>query len=340
MRQLEFILRRLLTSIFVLLGVSIITFFIARVVPNDAAALYIGPKARPEEIERVRIKLGLDKPLPTQYAIYMSELLQGDLGNSISTKRPITEEISGRLPATLELLFAGMFLATLIGVPLGVLSAQWQSKLPDIFVRFISIVGVSMPAFFLGLILQIIFFRNLDLLPLAGRLDSDMRFLSPVTEITRFIVIDSFLTQNWVAFRDSLLHLILPAFTLAAYPIGLIARMTRAAMLEVLEQDYIRTARAYGIKNNVIIYFYALKNAISPTLTVIGLTFAFALTGTFFVEIIFNWPGLGLFTVRSLTNLDYPAIMGVTLFGAFGYVMINLIVDVLQAWIDPRVSLN
>jgi ABC-type dipeptide/oligopeptide/nickel transport system permease component len=340
MRQLEFILRRLLTSIFVLLGVSIITFFIARVVPNDAAALYIGPKARPEEIERVRIQLGLDKPLPTQYAIYMSELLRGDLGNSISTKRPITEELSGRLPATMELLFAGMFLATLIGVPLGVLSARWHSKFPDIFVRFISIVGVSMPAFFLGLILQIIFFRNLELLPLAGRLDSDMRFLSPVTEITRFIVIDSFLTQNWVAFRDSLLHLILPAFTLAAYPIGLIARMTRAAMLEVLEQDYIRTARAYGIKDSVITYLYALKNAISPTLTVIGLTFAFALTGTFFVEIIFNWPGLGLFTVRSLTNLDYPAIMGVTLFGAFGYVLINLVVDLLQAWVDPRISLN
>jgi peptide/nickel transport system permease protein len=340
MRHLEFILRRLLTSLIVLLGVSIITFFIARVVPVDAAALYTGAKARPEEIERVKIKLGLDKPLPTQYLIYMSELLQGDLGNSISTKRAITEELSGRLPATLELLFAGMFFATFIGVPLGVLSARWQSKLPDIFVRFFSIVGVSLPAFFLGLLLQILFFRNLDLLPLAGRLDSDMRFLSPVTDITGFIVLDSFLTQNWVAFRDALLHLILPALTLAAYPIGLIARMTRAAMLEVLEQDYIRTAKAYGIKDSIVVYLYALKNAISPTLTVIGLTFAFALTGTFFVEIIFNWPGLGLFTVRSLTNLDYPAIMGVTLFGAVGYVMINLIVDLLHAWIDPRVSLN
>lgn len=158
MRQLEFILRRLLTSLFVLLGVSIITFFIARVVPNDAAALYIGPKARPEEIERVRIKLGLDKPLPIQYTIYMSELFRGDLGNSISTKRPITEELSGRLPATLELLFAGMFLATLIGVPLGVLSARWQGKLPDLLVRLLSIIGVSMPAFFLGLVLQIYFF--------------------------------------------------------------------------------------------------------------------------------------------------------------------------------------
>jgi ABC-type dipeptide/oligopeptide/nickel transport system permease component len=340
MRQLEFILRRLLTSIFVLLGVSIITFFIARVVPTDAASLYAGPKARPEELARIREKLGLDKPLPVQYVIYMGDLLQGDLGNSISTKRPIMQEISDRLPATLELLLAGMFVAMLIGVPLGVLSARWQGKLPDLVVRLLSIVGVSMPAFFLGLILQIIFFRNLEWLPLIGRLDADMRFVSPVTEITRFIVLDSFLTRNWVALKDALLHLILPAVTLAAYPIGLIARMTRATMLEVLEQDYIRTARAYGIRDSVITYLYALKNAISPTLTVIGLTFAFALTGTFFVEIIFTWPGLGLFTTRSLLNLDYPAIMGMTLLGATGYVLINLIVDVVQSWVDPRVSLN
>jgi len=340
MRHIEFILRRLVTSIFVLLGVSIITFFIARVVPNDAAAAYIGPKARPEEIERVRIKLGLDKPLPVQYAIYMGELFHGDLGNSISTKRPITQELADRLPATMELLLAGMFLAALIGVPLGVLSARWNGQLPDVFIRLLSIIGVSMPAFFLGLILQIIFFRNLELLPLAGRLDSDIRFVSPVTDITGFILLDSFLTQNWVALKDAFLHLILPAFTLAAYPIGLIARMTRATMLEVLEQDYIRTARAYGIKDRVITYLYALKNAISPTLTVVGLTFAFALTGTFFVEIIFNWPGLGLFTTRSLLNLDYPAIMGMTLLGAGGYVLINLIVDVVQSWVDPRVSLH
>ncbi|HEY5903777.1 MAG TPA: ABC transporter permease, partial [Anaerolineales bacterium] len=157
---------------------------------------------------------------------------------------------------------------------------------------------------------------------------------------TGFFLIDSLLTQNWVAFQDVLLHLVLPALTLAAYPSGLIARMTRAAMLEVLEQDYIRTARAYGVRDYVITYLYALKNAISPTLTVIGLTFAFALTGTFFVEIIFNWPGLGLFTVRSLLNVDYPAIMGVTLFGATGYVLINLVVDILQSWIDPRIALK
>ncbi|MEW6029676.1 MAG: ABC transporter permease [Chloroflexota bacterium] len=340
MQRLEFILRRLLTSVFVLLGVSVITFFIARVVPNNAAAMYIGPKARQEDIDRVTKQLGLDKPLPVQYLIYMQELTRGDLGTSIATKRPVTQELADRLPATLELLLFGMFVATLIGVPLGVLSAQSQGRLPDVAVRTLSIVGVSMPAFFLGLILQIVFFRNLELLPLAGRVDSDLRFTAPLTQITDFILIDSLLTRNWVTLKDASLHLILPALTLAAYPIGLIARMTRAAMLETLEQDYIRTARAYGIKQHVIIYLYALKNAISPTLTVLGLTFAYALTGTFFVEIIFNWPGLGLFTVRSLLSLDYPAIMGMTLFGATGYVLINLLIDIAHAWVDPRISLK
>jgi peptide/nickel transport system permease protein len=340
MQRIEFILRRLLTSIFVLLGVSVITFFIARVVPNNAAAMYIGPKARQEEIDRVTKQLGLDKPLPVQYLIYMQELTHGDLGISIATKRPVMQELTGRLPATLELLIFGMFVATIIGVPLGVLSARSQGKWLDLAVRTLSIAGVSMPAFFLGLILQIFFFRNLDLFPLAGRVDADLRFTDPLTTITNFILLDSLLTRNWVTLKDAFLHLILPAVTLAAFPTGLIARMTRAAMLETLEQDYIRTAKAYGIKGHIIFYVYALKNAISPTLTVLGLTFAFALTGTFFVEIIFNWPGLGLFTVRSLLSLDYPAIMGMTLFGATGYVLINLLVDIVQAWVDPRISLK
>jgi ABC-type dipeptide/oligopeptide/nickel transport system permease component len=340
MRILDFILRRSFTALFVLVGVSLITFFLSRVIPSDAAALYIGPKARTEDIERVRKQLGLDKPLPVQYAVYLSELLHGDLGNSISTKRPVTQEIAERLPATLELLFMGIFIAILIGVPLGVLSARWQGSPLDLVVRTISIVGVSMPAFYLGLLMQIAFFRNLDVLPLAGRVDSNLRFVSPIQPITSFLLFDSLVTLNWVAFKAVFLHLILPAFTLAAYPIGLIARMTRAAMLEVLGQDYIRTARAYGIQQWVITYMYTLKNAISPTLTVIGLTVAYALTGTFFVEVIFNWPGLGLFTVRSLLNVDYPAIMGVTLFGAGGYVLINMIVDLMQAWIDPRIRLK
>ena len=340
LRKLEFILRRLLTSLLVLIGVSIITFLLARVVPTDPAELYIGPKARADEIARIREQLGLNKPLPVQYLIYMRDLLHGDLGISIGTKRPVLQEIEERSTATIELLLTGMLLAVLIGIPLGVLSARWQGKPLDVAVRSISIVGVSMPAFYLGLMLQIIFFRNLHLLPLTGDVSSGLRFTNPLQTITHFVLLDAFLTHNWVALKDAAVHLILPAITLAAYPIGLIARMTRAAMLEVLEQDYIRTARAYGIKDVIITYLYALKNAISPTLTVVGLTIALSLTGAFFVEAIFNWPGLGAFTVRALLNIDYPAIMGITLFGAIAYVIINLVVDVLQAWIDPRISLK
>ncbi|HVM71943.1 MAG TPA: ABC transporter permease [Anaerolineales bacterium] len=340
LRKLEFVLRRLLTSIFVLVGVSIITFFLARVVPSDPAELYIGPKARAADIARVRKQLGLDRPLPIQYLYYMRDLLRGDLGTSIGTKQPVLQEIMNRSTASLELLFTGMFLAALIGVPLGVLSARWQGKFLDVVVRTISILGVSMPAFYLGLMFQLVFFRNLHWLPVAGQISTSLRFTHPIRPITNFLLVDALLTGNWIAFKDVCLHLILPALTLAAYPIGLIARMTRGAMLEVLEQDYIRTARAYGIKDGVVTYLYALKNAISPTLTVIGLTVAFALTGTFFVEVIYAWPGLGSFTVKSLLNIDYPAIMGITLFGASAYVIINLVVDILQAWIDPRISLK
>ena len=340
MRKLEFIIRRIIGAIFVLIGVSVITFALARVVPSNAAALYIGPRARQDDIDRVTEELGLNRPLPVQYATYMKAVLRGDLGTSIGSKRPVTQELTDRLPATLELLFTGMFIAIVVGIPLGVISAYKQGRASDVGIRIISIIGVSVPAFALGLLLQFIFFRTLDWLPLSGRIDSDMRFLSPIQDITGFYFIDTAVTQNWVAFKDTFWHIILPAITLAAYPMALIARMTRSAMLEVLSQDYIRTSRAYGIKENVIIYIYALKNGIGPTLTVIGLTFAFAITGTFFVEIIFNWPGLGLFTVRSLLNVDYPAIMGITLFGAFLYVIINLIVDLLQAWVDPRVHLH
>ncbi len=340
MRKLEFIIRRLLTSLLVLIGVSIIIFIVARVIPSNAAAMYIGPKARPEEIARVTIELGLDKPLPVQYLVYMSELLHGDLGTSIGTKRPVLLELSSRLPATLELLFTGMAIAVLVGIPMGVLSARWQGKPTDMLVRIVAIIGVSMPAFYLGMLLQIFFFRRLDLFPLAGRFSTELRFTNPIELVTNFLLVDAILGRNWIAFKDVVYHLVLPALTLAAYPAGLIARMTRATMLEVMEQDYIRTARAYGVRETVVVYLYALKNAISPTLTVIGLTFAIALTGTFFVEVIYNWPGLGLFTVHSLLNVDYPAIMGITLYGSLMYVLINLTVDLLQAWIDPRISLK
>ena len=198
---------------------------------------------------------------------------------------------------------------------------------------------MSLPAFFLGLILQVVFFRSLDLLPLAGRVDSDLRFTSPITPVTGFLTVDALLGLNGRAFVDVMWHLVLPALTLAAYPIGLIARMTRASMLETMSRDYVRTARAYGIGERRIHGRLALRNALLPVLTVIGLVLAYSLTGTFFVEVVFNWPGLGTFAVKGILNVDYPVIMGITLFGAAFYLVVNLVVDVLQAWLDPRIRL-
>ncbi len=291
MRKLEYIFRRILMSLLVLVGLSMMTFTITRVIPSDPAALYIGPKPSPGDLERTREKLGLNHPLPVQYAYYIRDLLHGDLGRSIASKDPVLDVVGALWPATLELLFVSIILAMLIGISLGALSAQLQGSPFDVIVRAVSIMGVSMPAFLLGLILQIIFFRNLEWLPLTGRLTADLRFTHPIQDITGFYLLDSAVTGNWIAFKDVAWHVILPAFTLAMFPIGLIARMIRATMLEVLSQDYIRTARAYGTREPFVIYVYALKNAIGPTLTVIGLILAYYLTGTFYVEIIFNWPG-------------------------------------------------
>lgn len=337
--MISFIVRRLAGSAAVLLGLSVITFALARLVPSNPAAVYIGPKARPEDIARVAEQLGLNQPVPIQYLTYMRDMVTGDWGTSIGTKRPVLEEILGRLPATLELILAAMLIAIPAGVLLGILSARWRRRPPDLVVRIVSIVGVSLPAFWLGLLLQVLFFRNLHLLPLTGRVDADLRFVSPITELTGFYLFDSAVSGNWTAFSDVAWHLVLPALTLAAYPIGLIARMTRASMLEALGQDYVRAARAAGISERLITYRLALKNALIPVVTVVGLTLAYALTGTFFVEVVFNWPGLGTFAVKGLLNLDYPVIMGITLFGAVGYVAINLAVDLVQAWLDPRTRL-
>lgn len=323
----------------VLLGLSVITFLLARVVPSNAAAVFIGPRARPADIARVTEQLGLNQPLPIQYLTYMAQMLTGDWGISIGTKRPVLGEITSRLPATLELIAAAMLIAIPVGLLLGVLAARRPGGLGDGAIRVLTLVGVSVPAFFLGLVLQVVFFRGLDILPLAGRVDSDLRFTDPIQAITGFLLIDALLGLNLRAALDVMWHLVLPAVTLAAYPIGLIARMTRASMIEANGRDYIRTARAYGIGERRIHGRLALRNALLPVLTVIGLVLAYSLTGTFFVEVVFNWPGLGTFAVKSILNVDYPAIMGITLFGAAFYLLVNLVVDVLQAWLDPRIRL-
>ena len=338
--MLRYIARRSGTSAIVLLVVTIIVFVLARVIPSDPAIIYVGPKAPPTEIARVHAELGFDRPLIVQYLSYLGGLLHGDWGSSLATKRPVLQELATRLPSTLELIFAALLLAVVLGVVLGVVAARKPGKVVDGAIRFLSIGGISMPAFWLGLLLQVLFVGRLGILPATGQFSSSIKFTDPITTITHFPLFDSLITGNWIAYTDGLHHLILPAITLAAYPLGLIARMTRASMLEVLGQDYVFTANAYGLGDRVVRWKLALRNALPPTLTIVGLAAAYTLTGTFFVEVVFNWPGIGQFATSAMLAVDYPVIMAITLLGAAGYLVTNLIVDLVHARIDPRVRIS
>jgi len=335
-----YLVRRLALAVLVLFGVATITFLVVRVVPSDPAAVYVGANARPDQIEEARRILGLDRPLYEQYGIYLKNLVTGDWGESLRTKRPVLGDLLDFLPTSLELIVAALVVATIVGLGLGVMTAHKKNSWLDNLMRLFSVGGVSVPAFWLALMLQIVFFRALHLLPVAGQNDIFITQAYPITEITGMNVVDSLITANWPSFWDSLKHLILPMLALAAYPAGVIMRMTRSSMLESMGMDYIRMARAMGVRRRTLLYKDALKNAMGPVLTVIGLTFAYSLTGTFFVELIFAWPGLGTYATTSLLSLDYPAIMGVTVMVAFVYVIVNLVVDIAQAIIDPRIALD
>jgi peptide/nickel transport system permease protein len=340
MRVWEYILRRLALAILVLFGVSVITFFIARVVPSDPAALWVGPRPTPAQMAAARTRLGLDHPLYVQYLRYLSNLLHGDLGVSVKTHAPIVTDLRSYLPATLELVLVGMLMALTIGIPLGVLSGARRASLLDHSSRLIAVAGVSMPTFWLGLLLQLLFFGRLRLLPLGGRVSTDVALHFPVQQLTGFYLVDTVLTQNWTAFGDALVHVILPAFTLATYAIGLTIRMTRSTMVEVLEEKYIVAARAAGLPERTILFRLALKNAIVPTLTVLGLSFVYSLTGAILVEVIFSWPGLGSYVTSAILNVDFPVIMAVTLVVTVFYVLVNLTLDLIQVAMDPRVVLR
>ncbi len=339
MPRWDYLLRRLALMLLVLFGVTLITFTIARVVPSDPAALWVGPRPTPEQLAQARLNLGLDKPLHIQYLRYLGGLARGDLGVSVKTHQPILSDLKTYLPATLELVLFGMLMAVTIGIPLGVLSGARRNSLLDHGSRLVAIAGVSMPTFWLGLLLQLLFFGRLGLLPLGGRVDQSISLYSPVQYLTGFYLIDTTLSGNWMALKDSLLHLILPSFTLATYAIGLTIRMTRSTMIEVLDEKYIVAARAAGLPEHTILFRLALKNAIIPTLTVLGLSFVYSLTGAILVEVIFSWPGLGTYVTSAILNVDFPVIMAVTLVVTVFYVFINLFLDLLQATLDPRVTL-
>lgn len=336
----RYIARRLALAIFVLFAVVTITFIVARVVPSDPAELYVGPKATAAQRERARVELGLNRPLYVQYLSYLAGLISGNWGISLRAHTSVLSDICIYLPATLELIIFANIIAVAAGIPLGVYSAVKKGSWLDQTGRLSAIAGVSIPSFWFALLLQLLFFGRLHILPLEGRLSADVSLYYPIHTITGFYTIDSLLSGNIVAFVDVLQHLILPAIALAAYPIGLITRMTRSMMIEVLRETYIRFAKANGISERLIVFKYALKNAIVPTLTVLGLSFAYSITGAVLIEIIFGWPGLGTYTLNAVIEADYPAILGVTIFGTMFYIFINLGLDILQSYLDPRVRLS
>jgi peptide/nickel transport system permease protein len=336
-----YIVRRLALLVFVIIGIMFVTFMISRVIPSDPAQLYLGGgRHTPEQKAEAREVLGLDKPLIVQFGIYMKDFVSGDWGQSLRTKRPVLGDIMGFLPASFELIISAMLVAAVFGISIGAAAAYRKGRFIDHSSRVVAIAGVALPSFFLALVLQIVFFRVLNILPVSGQLSIETAVEHPVKDITGMVVLDALITANWAAFWDGFQHLILPTLALAAYTAGMTMRMTRSAMLESLESDYARMAYAMGVPDRVIVGRYALKNALAPVLTVIGLLFAYALVGTFFIEQIFAWPGLGTYATISILNQDYPAIMGVTVIVALTYVTVNLIVDLIVAKLDPRVMLS
>jgi peptide/nickel transport system permease protein len=319
----------------VLLGVSIVVFFMVRAIPGDPAQIMLGQQATQAQVQQVRENMGLDKPIIVQYGLFLKDALRGDLGDSTVTVRPVTTELMVRLPATFELTAFAMLIAVLVGVPVGVIAAVRQYSLLDKTTSVLALTGISMPIFWLAMILVVIFGVNLELLPFPGRLDPT----TGITAITGLVLVDSLLTLNFAGFWDGLLHLIMPALALGTIPMAVVMRMTRSSMLEVMNEDYVRTARAKGVVPWRVVFKHALRNAMLPTITVIGLQVGLLMGGAIITETIFSWPGIGLYAYNSISARDYASIQGVVLYGALLFVLINLVVDILYAVLDPRVRL-
>jgi peptide/nickel transport system permease protein len=335
--RVRYVARRLALAAVVLVGVVTVTFVVARIVPSDPAALWAGARATPAQVEQAERELQLDRSLPVQYADYVRDLVRGDLGVSFATHREITDDLGVFLPATLELVVVAMLVAALVGIPIGVLAAARPGSIFDQASRLLAVAGVSLPTFWLALLLQLVFFAKLGILPLSGRISDETALTDPFTRVTGFYLIDTLLSGSWGAFIDALEHLALPAATLAAYPLGLAIRMTRASMGDALRERYVLAARASGIREREILFRFALKNAILPTLTVLALSFAYAITGAFLIEFIFSWPGIGNYAANAVLNVDFPVILATTTVVAAIYVVVNLGVDLVQLWLDPRV---
>ena len=332
--MVKYIIKRLLLLIPVILGVSILVFFVMHMFTTDPAALILGQHATQDQIEALRKQLGLNNPIYVQYWDFLKGILQGNFGNSLMSKAPVWDEIMARFPATIELAFTSILIASVMGILMGVISAIKQNSIIDYISMVISLLGVSMPIFWLGLILILVFSVQLHWLPVSGRIDIGFE----PTKITGLYLLDSLLTGNMVAFKSAFMHLILPALALGSYSTAIIARMTRSTMLEVVRQDYIRTARAKGISETPVILKHALKNALIPIITVIGLQLGSLLGGAVLTETVFSWPGVGKYTVDAILSTDYPVVQGSVMMMAVIFVLVNLVVDIVYAFIDPRIK--
>ncbi len=357
--MLRFIIRRIISSLPVLIGVLVVTFMLARLIPGEPCTAQLGEKATPEICERFNREKGLDRPLPIQFGFFVRDVLRGDLGDSIRFKRPVTQLVAERLPVTIELGLAALLIATALGIPAGIVSALRRNSAVDLGTMMVANVGVSMPVFWLGLMLAYVFALLLKdtpfWLPPSGRLSSGLE-ATPFYEVynwsvtkntttarllgffANLYVFNSLITFNWAVLWDTIKHLILPALALATIPMAIIARMTRSSTLEVLGRDYVRTARAKGLAERRVIIRHAFRNALLPIVTIVGLQLGAVFSGAVLTETIFGLAGVGRMLFDGITARDYPIIQGFTLVIAFGYVAVNLLVDLSYAFLDPRIQ--
>ena len=331
--MVAFALRRVLETVPVLIGVSVVVFLVLRFIPGDPAIVLLGERATPQNVARLREQLGLNEPWSVQYWRFVQGLSRGDAGRSVRSNRPVLEEARARLPASIELTVAALLVACVLGIGAGIVSATLRGSAADHASRVLSLAGISIPIFWLGLVLIWIFAVQLRWLPPDGRLDADTRY----TPTTGFIFVDALLQRRPELAVNGLRHLILPAIALSTVPMAIIARMTRSSMLEVMRADHVRTARSKGLPERTVTWRHAFKNAALPIITVVGLQVGFLLSGAILTETIFAWPGIGRWIYESILNRDYPVVQGMTLLVAVIFVLVNLVVDVLYAALDPRI---
>ena len=331
MRLLALLLHRLMWFVPTLLGLLVVTFVISRVIPADPVALVAGETASPAQVEALRKQLGFDRPLPVQFVDYVARLVRGDMGTSIFTRRPIVDDLVHRLPATIELTLVAMAVSVLVGIPLGVLSALWRNSFLDHAVRMVTVSGLAIASFWLGIMLQLLFAMRLGWTPLNGRLQG-----FPPRPITGFYLLDAALTWDWSTFGASLLHLALPAATLAFPALATLVRFTRAGVLDVMQSNFVLYERAMGLPRPIIVWKYVLRSALTSTVTQIGLLFGILLAGAVVTEAVFDWPGIGTYAVNSILRSDYNAVMGFTVWAGVIFIVVNLLVDVAHTLVDPR----